>query len=86
MLSKFKIKKIFLQFFHNFSTRSLDAPIFLFIHGGYWQEFTKNLSAFAATTFVSKGIKVIVGGYDLCPNGTLLNYFSYNNQVNVICK
>ncbi|XP_033227925.1 kynurenine formamidase isoform X2 [Belonocnema kinseyi] len=53
-----------------------DAPIFVFIHGGYWQEFTKDLSAFAVSTFVSQGIKVITGGYDLCPNVTLTEIMS----------
>jgi len=45
-----------------------DAPIFIFIHGGYWMEFSKDLSGFAVPNFVANGIKVIVTGYDLCPN------------------
>ncbi|KAJ8672804.1 hypothetical protein QAD02_004064, partial [Eretmocerus hayati] len=48
-----------------------DAPILVFIHGGYWMEFSKDLSGFVVPNFVSKGIKVIVAGYDLCPNVTL---------------
>ncbi|KAK9310187.1 hypothetical protein QLX08_000462 [Tetragonisca angustula] len=45
-----------------------NSPIFIFIHGGYWQEGSKDLAAFAAPVFVNKGIKVITIGYDLCPN------------------
>ncbi|XP_076246144.1 kynurenine formamidase [Calliopsis andreniformis] len=45
-----------------------DAPVFVFIHGGYWQEGSPDISAFAAPVFIAKGIKVIVVGYDLCPD------------------
>lgn len=45
-----------------------DAPIFVFIHGGYWQEFSKDLSGFAVPLFVENKIKVITIEYDLCPN------------------
>ncbi|XP_046589959.1 kynurenine formamidase isoform X1 [Neodiprion lecontei] len=45
-----------------------DAPIFVFIHGGYWQETSKNVIAFPVENCVSEGIKVICVGYDLCPN------------------
>ncbi|XP_029176678.1 kynurenine formamidase [Nylanderia fulva] len=45
-----------------------DAPIFVFIHGGYWQEFSKDLSGFSVPLFVENKIKVINVGYDLCPN------------------
>ncbi|OAD60481.1 putative arylformamidase [Eufriesea mexicana] len=53
-----------------------DSPIFIFIHGGYWQEGNKDLAAFAASVFVNKGIKVITIGYDLCPNVKLGNIIS----------
>lgn len=45
-----------------------DAPIFVFIHGGYWQEFSKDLTGFSVPLFVENKIKVITVGYDLCPN------------------
>ena len=50
----------------------VDAPIFVFIHGGYWQEFHKDYAGFPITSLVSKGIKVIIAGYDLCPQGKKL--------------
>lgn len=44
-----------------------EAPIFVFIHGGYWQEFSKDFTGFAVPLFISNKIKVITVGYDLCP-------------------
>lgn len=49
-----------------------DAPVCVFIHGGYWQEFHKDFSGFLVKLFVSKGIKVVIVGYDLCPQGIIL--------------
>lgn len=49
-----------------------DAPIFIYIHGGYWQEpIDKSISAYTVQPFVDAGHKVIVLDYDLCPNITL---------------
>lgn len=50
-----------------------DAPIFIYIHGGYWQDLNKDISAYAVESFYKKGIKVIVIGYTLCPNCSLKN-------------
>jgi arylformamidase len=49
------------------------APLFVFIHGGYWQmpEINKENSSFIVQPFVEKGIRSIVMGYDLCPTVTL---------------
>lgn len=44
-----------------------NAPIFTFIHGGYWQEMDKNHSAFLVQPFVKQGIRCLIMGYDLCP-------------------
>ncbi|XP_070524547.1 kynurenine formamidase isoform X2 [Cardiocondyla obscurior] len=45
-----------------------DAPILVFIHGGYWQEFSKDHAGFSVPLFVKNKMKVITVGYDLCPN------------------
>ncbi|XP_058805142.1 kynurenine formamidase [Phymastichus coffea] len=58
-----------------------EAPILLFIHGGYWQEFSKDLSGFAVLNFVTHGIKVIIGGYDLCPAVTLTDIVQETKQL-----
>lgn len=53
-----------------------DAPILVFIHGGYWQEGSKDLATFAVPGFVAKGIKVVTVGYDLCPHVKLEDIIS----------
>ncbi|XP_037910103.1 kynurenine formamidase-like isoform X2 [Hermetia illucens] len=47
------------------------APVIVYIHGGYWQEFSKDLSAFWVTPYLENGYRVILMGYDLCPAVTL---------------
>lgn len=49
----------------------IDAPIVVYIHGGYWQFLKKDVSAYLVEPLVSNGIKVIVVEYDLCPALTL---------------
>ncbi|KAK2584021.1 hypothetical protein KPH14_006477 [Odynerus spinipes] len=44
-----------------------DAPVFIFIHGGYWQELNKDFGGFPVPVLVANKIKVIAVGYDLCP-------------------
>lgn len=48
-----------------------DAPIFVFIHGGYWQESSKGGNTFLVQPLVSAGVRVFLLGYDLCPKITL---------------
>ncbi|XP_015124053.1 kynurenine formamidase isoform X2 [Diachasma alloeum] len=43
------------------------TPVFVFIHGGYWQECSKEFAGFGISALVAEGIKVINVGYDLCP-------------------
>ncbi|KAF5278651.1 hypothetical protein FQA39_LY00693 [Lamprigera yunnana] len=47
-----------------------DAPIFIYIHGGYWQSLSKNISSFMVKPLHKNGIKVIVMGYRKCPDFT----------------
>tara|TARA_Y100001970_G_scaffold211142_1_gene257701 strand:+ start:1040 stop:1897 length:858 start_codon:yes stop_codon:yes gene_type:complete len=44
------------------------APILLFIHGGYWKTYDKNMFSFVAERFVEAGACVILNNYDLCPS------------------
>ncbi|NXK48426.1 KFA formamidase, partial [Chauna torquata] len=44
-------------------------PVFVYIHGGYWQCLSKDASGFAAPTLVSRGIAVVAVGYDIAPKG-----------------
>lgn len=48
-----------------------DSPLFVFIHGGYWQMCSKWESAYFVKPLVDKGIRVISVDYDLCPDVTL---------------
>lgn len=48
-----------------------DAPIFVYIHGGYWQELDKTISAYPVEPLYKAGHKVIVLDYELCPRITL---------------
>lgn len=48
-----------------------DSPIFVWVHGGYWQMLDKWMSAYVVAPLVEKGIRVIIIGYELCPTVTL---------------
>lgn len=47
------------------------SPILLFIHGGYWKAYDKNMFSFVAERFVEAGACVILNNYDLCPSVTM---------------
>lgn len=42
---------------------------FVYIHGGYWQELNKDISAYCVEPLVNAGIRVVIPGYDLAPKG-----------------
>lgn len=44
-----------------------DAPLLVFIHGGYWQALDRKDFSFVAEPFLAAGIAVAVVGYDLAP-------------------
>lgn len=46
-------------------------PLVLYIHGGYWQCLSKDMSGFAATPLVSRGIALAAVGYDVAPKGRM---------------
>ncbi|XP_019561130.3 kynurenine formamidase [Aedes albopictus] len=48
-----------------------DAPLFVYVHGGYWQMLSKKDSAYCAKPLVQKGYRVIILDYTLCPKLTL---------------
>jgi arylformamidase len=57
--------------FDYFPTDSTDAPLMIFIHGGYWQDLSKNDSLFAAPDFVANGIAFAAIEYTLAPKAKL---------------
>ena len=47
------------------------APIHMFIHGGYWRSFDKDMFRYIAKPFVATGVTLILNNYDLCPHVTM---------------
>ncbi len=45
-----------------------NAPLLVFIHGGYWQRGDKSGFSFIAEPFVESGVNVALIGYPLCPH------------------
>jgi len=50
-----------------YPTPAANAPVLVFIHGGYWRSSDKSLHAFLAPSFTADGALVIVPNYALCP-------------------
>ena len=48
-----------------------DAPLFVFIHGGYWRALGNEDSVFMARNFTERGIAVASIGYQLAPAARL---------------
>lgn len=69
VIYKKKIEIVFTVFCFIFIL--LDAPIFIYIHGGYWQELEKETSGYVVEPFYKNKIKSFVVGYTLCPEGTI---------------
>lgn len=44
-----------------------DAPVLVFLHGGYWRALDKSDHSFVAPAFVDAGAMVVVPNYALCP-------------------
>ncbi len=54
-----------------FVPRIENAPILVFIHGGYWRSLDKRDVSFVAPSFVQDGAMVVVPNYALCPAVTI---------------
>ena len=44
-----------------------DAPLYVYIHGGYWQRGDKSMYSFVAEPFIESKVDVALIGYPLCP-------------------
>ena len=49
----------------------VNAPCFVFIHGGYWQRNSRDLFAMLADGFAAHGWSVAIPGYTLAPEASL---------------
>jgi arylformamidase len=54
-----------------FPAKSPGAPIFVFIHGGYWRILSSKEFSFVARALVGLGVAVVVTNYSLCPKVTI---------------
>jgi arylformamidase len=50
-----------------FPAQKKDAPVVVFIHGGYWRSLDKADHSFVAPALQGMGACVVVVNYDLCP-------------------
>jgi arylformamidase len=50
-----------------FPATAADAPVLVFIHGGWWRSLDKRDQSFVAPAFVHAGAMVVVPNYSLCP-------------------
>jgi arylformamidase len=50
-----------------FSSAQHNAPVVVFIHGGYWRSLDKSDHSFIAPAWVEQGACVVVPNYALCP-------------------
>ncbi|MES2786444.1 MAG: alpha/beta hydrolase [Pseudomonadota bacterium] len=48
-----------------------NAPVMVFIHGGYWRALDKRDHAFIAPAFTKEGVCVVIPNYALCPAVTV---------------
>jgi arylformamidase len=55
------------QYLDLFKAKDADAPLALFIHGGYWRALDPKFHSHLARGLNARGVTVAVAGYDLCP-------------------
>jgi arylformamidase len=54
-----------------FAAPTKNSPLFVFIHGGYWQRNSKETFSFVSKGQVAHGMNVAVVGYTLAPDASL---------------
>jgi arylformamidase len=54
-----------------FAAAQPDAPVLVFIHGGYWRALDKRDHSFVAPAFTRGGACVVIPNYALCPAVTI---------------
>ncbi|BBK41212.1 esterase [Allostella vacuolata] len=54
-----------------FPADDLEAPVLVFVHGGFWRALGKEQFSGLAATMRPQGIATVLVGYDLCPAVTL---------------
>jgi len=54
-----------------FPAAKANAPVLVFLHGGYWKSLSAKEFSFVARGLVASGITVVVGNYSICPTVTM---------------
>ena len=54
-----------------FPAREANAPIVVFVHGGWWRLGTRKWFAFCVQGFIELGYAVVASDYTLCPDVTI---------------
>jgi len=54
-----------------FTANAGNAPLHVFLHGGYWQRGDRRANHFVAEGLCAHGVNVALPGYDLCPSVNL---------------
>lgn len=55
------------QYIDLFTSKEADAPLALFIHGGYWRALSPKEHSHLARGLTGNGVSVAIAGYDLAP-------------------
>ena len=55
-----------------------DAPIHMFIHGGYWHSLSSREFSFVAEGLIAAGVTVVINNYALCPEVTITEIVRQN--------
>jgi arylformamidase len=55
------------QYIDLFKANEPNAPLAMFIHGGYWRALDPKFHSHVAKGLNARGVTVAVAGYDLCP-------------------
>ena len=61
-------------------TNSNDLPLLMFVHGGYWQQLSKNNHSFPATAWTTAGYAFASINYGLAPTSTIPQMISRSRQ------
>jgi arylformamidase len=73
--------------FDYFASGALKPPLFVFIHGGYWQRNDKSVFAFVAEGPRAHGIDVALLGYTLAPQARLADIVAeVRRALTVLCE
>lgn len=67
--------------------RNLDTPVYVYIHGGYWQEGNKELYSAVVGEFIKRGFNSALIGYNLAPSSSISQIvLQVANGIEAICN